>query len=65
MFFERLETICSRKGITVSSLVKALGLSTSKVTAWKNGTVPKGDILVKIADYFAVRLHSWPNRHDY
>ena len=52
MFYERLKTICLRNGITVSSLVKALGLSTSKVTAWKNGSVPKGENLVKIADYF-------------
>lgn len=52
MFYERLNEMCSRKGIAVSSLVKALGLSTSKVTAWKNGTVPKGETLVKIADYF-------------
>lgn len=56
MFYERLDAICARKGITVSSLVKALGLSTSKVTAWKNGSVPKGEILVKIADYFDLPL---------
>lgn len=56
MFYERLEKICLRNGITVSALVKALGLSTSKVTAWKKGSVPKGEVLVKIADYFGLSL---------
>ena len=56
MFYDRLDEICSKNGISVSSLVKALGLSTSKVTAWKNGSVPKGEILVKIADYFDISV---------
>lgn len=56
MFYERLETVCLRNDLTVSSLVKTLGLSTSKVTAWKNGSVPKGETLVKIADYFNVSV---------
>ncbi len=64
MFYERLEELCSKKSITVSSLVKELGLSTSKVTAWKNGTVPKGAILVKIADYFGVPLDYLMGRTD-
>lgn len=64
MFYERLESMCSRKGITVSSLVKALGLSTSKVTAWKNGSVPKGEILVKIADYLDVTVDYILGRTD-
>lgn len=64
MFYERLEAICSRNGITVSSLVKALGLSTSKVTAWKSGSVPKGETLVKIADYFNVSVDYLLGRAD-
>ena len=56
MFYERLSILCLKKRIAVSSLVKSLGLSTSKVTAWKNGTVPKGETLIKIADYFGVSV---------
>lgn len=64
MFYERLENLCVKNGITVSSLVKALGLSTSKVTAWKNGTVPKGEILVMIADYLDVSVDYLLGRTD-
>jgi len=64
MFYERLDAICSRKGMTVSALVKSLGLSTSKVTAWKNGTVPKGETLVKIADYLDLPLDYILGRTD-
>ncbi len=51
MFYECLENLCRQKQETVSSVVKTLGLSTSKVTAWKNGSSPNGIILTKLADY--------------
>ena len=51
MFYNRLKTICDERHITPTKVVKDLGLSTSKVTAWKNGTNPKADIILKIADY--------------
>lgn len=52
MFFDILKTACSLHNTTPTGLVKELGLSSSKVTAWKKGSVPNGEILVKIADYF-------------
>ncbi len=64
MFYERLEELCSKNTITISTLVKELGLSTSKVTAWKNGTIPKGSTLVEIADYFGVPLDYLMGRTD-
>lgn len=51
MFYERLKFICDKKNLTPTKVVKELGLSTSKVTAWKNGSNPKADIILKIADY--------------
>ena len=33
-------------------MAREIGLSTAIATKWKNGSIPKGDILVKIADYF-------------
>ena len=51
MFYECLENLCRQRNKTVSSVVKSLGLSTSKVTAWKNGSCPNGIILAKLADY--------------
>lgn len=55
MFFERLQLLCAGDTVKdVSGLLKTLGLSTSKGTAWKNGSIPKGDTLLKIASYFHV-----------
>ncbi len=45
------------KGTTPTAFVKdILHLSTSKVTAWKNGSIPKSEILIQISDYFGVSV---------
>lgn len=54
MFYDNLNELCKSKGTTVTTLLKELNISTSKGTAWKNGSVPKGDILSKLAAYFNV-----------
>lgn len=55
IFFTRLESLCNLNPVKdVSGLLKALDLSTSKGTAWRNGAIPKGDVLLKIASYFHV-----------
>lgn len=57
MFYQKLELLCKRQGTTPTRLlVDKLNLSSSKVTLWKNGSCPKGDVLIKIADYFGVSV---------
>lgn len=51
MFYERLQELCKNKGTTVSNMLKTLGLSTGSTGNWKKGQLPKGDVLVKIADF--------------
>ena len=55
-FYKRLETLSEQNNKNVSNVLVELGLSTSKQTAWKNGSVPKGDILVMLANYFDVSV---------
>lgn len=55
-FYDRLQICCEQSNTTVTALLKTIGLSTSKGTAWKNGSMPKSDVLYKIA---AV-LHTTP-----
>lgn len=55
-FFEILENLCAQNNTNVTSVLKALGLSTSKGTAWRNGSIPTGDILIKLAQYFGVSI---------
>ena len=54
MFYDVLCNLCVSNGTTVTATLKSLGISTSKGTAWKNGSVPNGEILSKIAAYFNV-----------
>jgi len=54
VFYERLKNICDNRGITVTYLLKTLNISTSKGTAWKNGSTPNSEVALKIADYFNV-----------
>lgn len=54
MFYDTLSSLCATRHTNVTSLLITLGLSTSKVTLWKNGSIPKGDTIVKIANYFNV-----------
>ncbi len=56
MFYERLYNECKISGITVTKLTLELGLSSSNATAWKNGRIPKTEVLQKIADYFDVTV---------
>lgn len=54
MFYEILKSLCDSSGTTVTAVLKKLNISTSKGTAWKNGSVPNGEILSRIASFFNV-----------
>lgn len=51
MFWERLYNLCEELNIKPNTIAKEIGLSTAIATKWKNGAIPKGEVLVKIADY--------------
>lgn len=55
-FFSILEELCRKKNTNVTSVLKELGYSTSKGTAWRNGSIPTGDILLKLAKHFNVSV---------
>ena len=50
-FYERLRGICKERGTTVTNMLGKLGIATGSTGNWKRGSLPKGDILIKIADY--------------
>ena len=47
---------CKATGTSVTALLKSLNISTSKGTAWKNGSIPRADVLQKLAS----ALHTTP-----
>lgn len=54
MFFEQLTKACKMRDITVTSLTSHLAISKSNVTNWKKGTVPNGEVIVRISDFLGV-----------
>ncbi len=57
MIYNQLRELCVEKGTTPTEFVtNVLHLSSSKVTAWKNGSIPKFEILQQIANYFNVTV---------
>ena len=51
-FWERIEDLCKKENTNITSVLKELNISTSKGTAWRNGSIPNGAILAKLADRF-------------
>lgn len=57
MFFDQFSTLCKQNNTNPTQFVtNILHLSSSKVTAWKNGSIPKYEILHQIAKYFDVSV---------
>ena len=55
-FYKRLDSLCKATGTSVTALLKSLNISTSKGTAGKNGSIPRADVLQKLAP----ALHTTP-----
>ena len=55
-FYKRLDSLCKATGTSVTALLKSLNISTSKGTAWKNGSIPRAEVLQKLA----TALHTTP-----
>ena len=57
MFFDQLNALCKQNNTNPTQFVtNVLHLSSSKVTAWKKGSIPKYEILNQIAGYFNVSV---------
>jgi len=54
MFFTQFKALCDKMNTTPTTVVKKLGYSSNKVTAWKHGSIPNLEVASKIAQYFNV-----------
>ena len=54
MFYEMVKELCQRKGVPLAQLAKDIHISTGTIQAWKTGSVPQGNTLRKVAEYFGV-----------
>lgn len=56
MFWERFLAECNLIGKKPNPVAKELGVSSGTVTGWKRGSLPKPEVLSKIASYFNVSV---------
>ena len=57
MFIQRIKELLAAKGITKNKLLTDLHLGKNSFVNWESrGTVPSGEVLSKIADYFDVSV---------
>lgn len=56
MFWENFFSLCKSKNTSPLQVVKELAIATGSITKWKNGSIPRGNTLQKLADYFGVSV---------
>ena len=56
MFYDIFVQLCNKRGVKPSRVAIDLDLSKATATKWKNGSVPTGETLQKLADYFGVSV---------
>ena len=56
MFWDNFYSACLAKNIKPTALVQELGLARASVTPWKNGKIPNGEALIKIANRLGVSV---------
>lgn len=64
MFWDRYIQLCEKEMQKANPTAKIIGLSSAAVTKWKDGAVPNGSILIKVADYFNVSVDYLLERTD-
>lgn len=55
-FATNFNRICKERGTTPTRVVLELGLSSNKVNRWNSGSIPKGDVMVKLAEKLNCRV---------
>ncbi len=56
MFWKRFYNLCLRSGKRPNPIGKEIGLSSGIISKWKNGGIPNGETLMKLARYFDVSV---------
>lgn len=64
MFWERFYALCLENNTKPNPLAREIGVSSGVLTKWKSGTLPNGESLIKIADYFDCSIDYLLGRTD-
>ncbi len=55
-FWQTYEKLCSNAHKKPTQVGRELSISSGTITQWKNGSMPGGEKLMQIADYFGVSI---------
>ena len=64
MFFDNLKSLCKINNIKITPLLEKLNISKSAIARWRNGVLPNGETLIKIANYFNCSIDYLVGRTD-
>lgn len=64
ILYERIKSLCRRKGVTISQLESELGFGSSSIKKWEKTSSPSFDKIKKVADYFGVSTDYLAGRTD-
>ncbi|MCI8336563.1 MAG: helix-turn-helix transcriptional regulator [Peptococcaceae bacterium] len=64
MFWEHLYQMCIERNCKPNTVARAIGMSSATATKWKNGAIPNGEALIKIADYLDCSIDYLLGRTD-
>ncbi len=51
-FWEKYCEVCEKNNTRPNTVGKFLGISPGTINSWKNGSIPNGETLIKLAEYF-------------
>ena len=54
MFFDRFKQLCDENGISIYKAATEIGLNRAAANKWKGGSIPNGQTVTKLADFFGV-----------
>ncbi|MDE5758044.1 MAG: helix-turn-helix domain-containing protein [Allobaculum sp.] len=64
MFWNAFCAECDKINKKPNPVGKEIGVSSATIAKWKSGTIPNGETLVRIADYFEVSVDYLLGRED-
>lgn len=56
MFWERFYNLCIQNGKKPNPLGKEIGISSGIISKWKTGSIPNGENLILLSNYFNVSI---------
>ena len=54
MFYDILQGLCRKEGLSVSAALKIMGISSGNISHWKKGKLPSARTVRRIAQFFTV-----------